>query len=257
MPIALDPDPAFRHNILITHRAIEGVLPAPDPDSERAALQITPKELGAQRWSYVALGHYHVFRQIEPNAYICGAIEYTSTNIWGELLEEKTSRIGGKGMIEFDLETGKRTFHPIAPARALVDLPLLSGRGMTAADLDEGIRQNISRVAGGIDGKIVRQVIRDVPRHIAREMDYKALREYRRRALHFQLDTRRPEVVRTSASGAPGRRPSLTDTVRDKLRGRHLPPDVDREQLVELGLRYLREADTLETAALSATTEHE
>jgi len=51
--------------------------------------------------------------------------------------------------------------------------------------------------------------------------------------------------------GAPGRRPSLAETVREKLRTRLLPSDVDREQLVALGLRYLEEADALAMAAPS------
>ena len=101
----------------------------------------------------------------------------------------------------------------------------------------------------------VRQVVRDIPRHVARELDHKTLREYRRRALHFHLDTRRPEVIRQSASGAPGRRPSLLETVRDKLWSRPLPAEVDRGALVELGLRYLREADQLEHDALAVTPE--
>jgi hypothetical protein len=45
--------------------------------------------------------------------------------------------------------------------------------------------------------------------------------------------------------------------VRDKLRGRVIPSDVDRDALVELGLRYLREADALETASLAVTMESE
>jgi hypothetical protein len=83
-----------------------------------------------------------------------------------------------------------------------------------------------------------------VPRHILRELDHKAIREYKRKALHFHLDTRRPEIVRPEkGQAAPGRRASLADTVRDKLRSRLLTENIDRESLVELGLHYLREAD--------------
>jgi DNA repair exonuclease SbcCD nuclease subunit len=255
--VALDPDPSFRYNVLTLHGEVEGIIPVSASDSERSALQLKPEDLGDPRWNYVALGHYHVFRQIAPNVYYSGAVEYTSSNVWGELAEEKAARLGGKGMIEFDLDTGKRTFHSIRPARPLVDLPLIQGRGMTAADLDDAIRENVERSPGGIDAKIVRQVVREVPRHVAREIDHKALREYRRRALHFHLDTRRPEIIRVAAGGGPGRRPTLTEVVRDKLWSRVLPADVDREALVELGLRYLREADSLEVASLPGTTEHE
>ena len=73
--------------------------------------------------------------------------------------------------------------------------------------------------------------------------------EIRRRALHFHLDTRRPEVVRLSAHGAPGRRPSLADVVREKLMSRVLENDIDRKELVSLGLRYLSEAESTVGAA--------
>jgi hypothetical protein len=123
-------------------------------------------------------------------------------------------------------------------------LPAISGEGLAPASLDEAIRDALDNCAGGIDDKIVRLVIRDVPRHILRELDHKALREYKRKALHFHLDTRRPEIVRPDkGEGGPGRRASLADTVRDKLRSRPLTENIDREALVELGLHYLREAD--------------
>ena len=251
----LEPDPAFAHNVLVMHQLLEGILPSGSHDGDNAETPMRLDDVHAPRWNYVALGHYHVYRQVAPNAYYAGAIEYTSTNIWGELAEEKAAKLPGKGMIEFDLETGKRTFHPVRPARALVDLHVLSGRGLTASDLDAAIRENIERVPGGIDDKIVRQIVRDVPRHVTRELDHKALREYRRRALSFNLDARRPEIVRTSASGAPGRRASLADTVRDKLLSRQLSPGVNRDELVELGMRYLREAEQVDVLASSVAVE--
>jgi len=63
--------------------------------------------------------------------------------------------------------------------------------------------------------------------------------------LHFLLDTRRPEVIRSYASGAAGRRPTLADMLRESLRSRLLTSDIDRDTLVELGLHYLREAEQL------------
>ena len=83
-----------------------------------------------------------------------------------------------------------------------------------------------------------------MPRHVTRELNYKAIREYRRRALHFLLDPRKPEVTRTVGQGAPSRRPSLADFVREKLSARPLEADVDREQLIALGLHYLSLADS-------------
>ncbi len=240
--IAFTPDPDARYNVLLLHGEVEGVIPR-GATEERAAVEIPKEALGVQRWSYIALGHYHVFREVAPNAYYSGSVEYTSANPWGELVEERAAGLGGKGMIEYDLERRVHRFHPLETSRPLVDLAPFSARGLSATDVDTRIRECIEGCEGGIDDKIVRLVIRDIPRHIARELDHQALRGFKRRALHFLLDTRRPEIIRVHGHGAPGRRPSLAETVREKLRSRVLESDIDREALVALGLRYLQEAE--------------
>jgi DNA repair protein SbcD/Mre11 len=252
---SLEPDVAFGHNILVMHSELRGIIPLSSSDTERAALQVDPGDIRYDRWSYVAMGEYHIHRKLHQNAYYSGALEYTSFNIWGELLEEKEARLKGKGIVEYDLDTKKKTFHSLAPARQLVDLPLVSGRGVTAIEVDAAIRTNVETWPGGIDDKIVRQVVIDIPRHVARELDQRALREYKRRALSFQLDTRRPEMLRQSGLGAAGRKASLTDTVREWLWARTLPPDVPRVALVELGLRYLKQAESAEQETLTAAVE--
>ena len=249
----LTPDPAAKYNVLLLHGEIEGVIPKNASMAERAAMEIPREALAAPGWTYIALGHYHVYREVLPNAYYAGSIEYTSANTWGELEEERQAGLPGKGFIERDLDTGAHVFHHLPPARALVDLLPLSARGLSVAELDAAIRAAVEGSPGGIDEKIVRLVVRDVPRHIARDLDHKTLREYKRRALHFHLDTRRPEIIRVSGHGAPGRRPTIADIVRDKLRSRVLESDIDREALIDLGLRYLREAEAAESAAAAAS----
>lgn len=250
--VVLDPNPNAARNVLVLHGEVAGVLPASAAGVERTSVKVTLEEIGASRWSFVALGHYHVFRKLAPNAFYSGSIEYTSANPWSEIQEERAAKLSGKVFIEYDLESGKRTVHSIKPARALVDLPCIEGRGMTAADIDVLIRAHVSKVSGGIGDKIVRQVVRDVPRHIAREIDHKLLREYKKRALHFHLDIRRPNILRPAVGqGAAGRRASLMEMVREKLRSRPLPGDIDRQRLVDMGLHYLSEAEQREgTAAI-------
>ena len=247
---ALTPDPQARYNVLLLHGEVQGMLPAHVASADRAALEIPLSEIGAAMWDYVALGHYHVYRQIEPNAYYSGSIDYTSANTWGELYEERIAGIPGKGILERNLENGAHTFHPLPPSRPIIDLPPISARGLTVAEVDERILAAVKSCRDGIDDKIVRLIVRDLPRHIARDLDHKALREFKRRALHFHLDTRRPEVVRLSGHGAPGKRPSLADVVREKLMSRVLENDIDRNELVALGLRYLAEAESTVGAAL-------
>ena len=246
---SLDPDPSMKHNILVIHCEMPGTAPAYAEGQERAVVEVKLEDIKPENWSYVAVGHYHTYRQYEPNVYYSGSLEYTSLNIWGDLAVEKQLKLPGKGMIEYDLTTEKRKFHFLPATRPIIDLAPIEARGMSAADVDAAIMVGIERVSGGIDDKIIRQVVRDVPRHIARELDHKALRELKKRALHYHLDTRRPEIIRSVASGGPGRRPSLAETVRDHLQRRIITSDIDRDRLVGMGLDYLRDAETIEANA--------
>ena len=252
---ALAPDPDARRNILLIHGEVEGVLPEYARKMERATIEITRDELAAPRWDYVALGHYHVHREVAPNAYYAGSIDYTSANPWGEMREEREAGIhdpmrGGKGIVEWDLDASVHTFHPLAVSRPLVDLPRVDGSGMSPAELDTVLRERIESSRIQIDDHIVRLVVTDVPRHVARQMDPRAVRDFKRRALHFNLDIRRPELIRRTASGAPGRRPSLTEVLKEKLDVLPLSPEIDRASFVSLGLEYLSKADAATTLTL-------
>lgn len=242
----LSPNPQVRFNVLLVHGEPEGTIHRPSWYPEPASLEIPLAELRAEAWSYVALGHYHVYRHVDANAWYSGSLDYSSVNVWGELNEERERRIPGKGFIEHDLLAGAHTFHPVEPARPVVDLPVIRARGMTSPEVDVAIREAVESCGGGIDGKLARLLVYDIPRHVARGLDQRALRDFRRRAFHFHLDLRRPDVLRVQSSGSPGRRASLADLVRDSLRSRPLDRDVDRDELVALGLRYLRDAEAVD-----------
>lgn len=252
--VELTPDKAFKYNVLLMHGEVQGVLPqaerAEHPD--RAAMRIAMDEVTKPGWDYVALGHYHVYTRVADHVYYSGSLDYTSTNPWGEIVAEKAAKLPGKGLIELDLASGKQTFHPLPVTRPFVDLPPINGGAMSAADLDAAIQAAVAKLSDGVDGKVVRLVVNDVPRHIAREIDHKALRDLQRKALHFQLDVRKPAVVRRDQSGAPGRRASLADTLRESLNARNLTSEINRDALVSLGLRYLEQAELNESTALAA-----
>jgi DNA repair protein SbcD/Mre11 len=249
----LVPPGTRRWNVLLLHGEVEGMLGPFAATHEMATQEIPQEDLHPSHWDYIALGHYHVYRRMAPNQFYSGSLDYTSTNSWGERIEEEMAGVPGKGIVEHDLATGTHTFHPLQPSREFVDLPLVSARGLTTEEVNARIAAAVEGCPGGIDDKVVRLVIRDLPRHITRQLDHKQLRDFRRRALHFHLDTRRPEIIRSVGHGAPGRRPSLADFVRDKLRERMVPADLDRDALVTLGLRYLKEAEERDSPSAGLT----
>ncbi|MEO8575528.1 MAG: DNA repair exonuclease [Gemmatimonadales bacterium] len=243
-----DPDPAAKYNILLIHGLADGVVKRYGTLAERAEGDFSMDELNPEKWNYVALGHYHVHQKMADRAWYSGSIEYSSTNIWGEIDDQIEKGVPGKGFVVHDLETGAHKFEQIPLARRVVDLTAIQGAGLTASELSDAIASRVDSHEGGIDDLVVRLVVWDVPRHILRDLDHRKVREYKRRALHFLLDARRPQPVRIDAGGAPGRRASLTDTVRLMLETRDITPGIDRKSLVDLGLHYLTEADRLAPA---------
>jgi DNA repair exonuclease SbcCD nuclease subunit len=248
-------DGESRFNVLVVHGRVPGAIPEL-PGYEVASVEYTRAELSAAPWDYVALGDYHVHHPVGKNAYYSGSLEYTSLNPWRDLDEERDGGVKGKGFVERDLVTGTHTFHPVPGARQLLDLAPVQGRGLTPADIDARIRAAVDGVKGGIDDKVVRLIVRDVSRQVARELDHKAIREYKRRALNFHLDIRRPELFRReSVSGSPGRRVELREIVAEKIRARPIDADVDREALVTRAVSYVDEAQAAAAAPPSLVAE--
>ena len=252
----LTPEKA-KHNILVMHADVEDVVPRHLAEIDRAAVRLTRAELGVSKWSYIALGHYHVHRRVADNAYYSGSIDYTSLNVWGDKADEEEFGLRGKGFVEYDLETRAVKFHDLDASRAFIRLKDISARNKSVAEIDAEVRKAVEKCKGGIDDKVVRIVLRDVPRHIARELDHKALREFKKRALHFQLDVRREENAIRTGQGGPGRRLSVADVVRENLTTREMPADLSRDRLVEMGLKYLADAEalTVADAALPVTAD--
>ena len=248
-----EPRPAFvpvggrGRNVLMLHGEVMGIIAGDRSWVEYGGALVDPAELNADRWSYVALGHYHVARPLPgaPNAWYSGSLEYVSPNPWGELRDEAAlGRAGRKGWLLVELGRETRVeFRPIPLARRLIDLPAVHGAGLAPAELDQAMLARVTAVEGGIDGQIVRQVLHDVPRAVARDLGHTQIREFKSRALHYHLDVRRPQPVRETGVGAPGRRQTLLELVTDYLGRRPLDAAVDRERLIALARGYLEQVE--------------
>jgi len=236
--------------ILVTHGEVAGVLSQESSVLEYGGAVLEKADLRVDEWSYVALGHYHVARAVAANAWYSGSLEYVSTNPWGELIdEEREGRRGRKGWLLVDLLGDAQVeFRPIELDRRFIDLEPIQGAGLGAVQLNELIVRNVQAVPGGLADQVVRQVVYDVPRPIARGIDYAAIREFKARALHYNLDVRRPPASRLVGVGAPGRRQTLSELLQEYLERRDLQAEVSRAQLVALGRAYMDQVqrDSLE-----------
>lgn len=232
--VAMEPDPASRHNVLMLHGTIEGETADAKLRyiSEYGGAVIPEGKIDAAQWDYVALGHYHLCEDLAPNMWYSGGLERTSANIWFEREE--------KGFLLYSTKTGRAEFEPVQ-TRAMIDLPRIQAEGLGAEELDETIRASVERIPDGLRGKIVRLVIHDVQRAVVRELNHKRIREWKAEAVHFHLDARPPEIRRRTGNNAPVRRQTLQEQVAAYIRKdwKLRDPKLDREQLAEMGVSYV------------------
>jgi len=169
---SLRADDRFPHNVLVAHAQVnQGWV------SDIGGAELDLSALKPHEWDYIALGHVHIHRVVGHQAVYSGAVEHTSTNIWGEARELK-------GFLEVSLPTGKRTFHPLTSPREIVVLEPINGTGMEPDDVMRLISERIDGVAGGLDGKIARLTLANISRESYKNLDHKAQRALRMRALH-------------------------------------------------------------------------
>jgi hypothetical protein len=228
-------------NVLLTHFQYQALGEARGTMEYGGAL-LGPDDLAPAQWDYVALGHFHVAHEVFPNAWYAGALEYLPPNPWGQLQDEAEQGRVGKGYLMVDLPGARVRFRPVTPARQHIELEHIHAAGLSAKQIDEQIAQTVKQAKPPIDGNVVRLVVWDVARATAHDLDHQAIRGYKARALHFQLDIRRPEERYRVGVGAPARRQTLPETVRDFLSRRLLDADVPRDEFVRTGVEYVEQA---------------
>jgi len=232
--VAMEPDPGSKHNVLMLHGTIEGETADKKLRyiSEYGGAVIPEGKIDPAQWDYVALGHYHLCEELAPNMWYAGGLERTSANIWFERED--------KGFLVYGTRTRRAEFEPVQ-TRPMVDLPRIEARGLGAEELDETIRTGVERIPDGLRGKIVRLVIHDVPRAVARELNHRRIREWKAEAVHFHLDARPPEVRRRAENQAPVRRQTLQEQVASYLRKdwKLRDPKLEKEHLVKMGVAYV------------------
>jgi exonuclease SbcD len=235
----MHPEGAEPHQVLMLHGELEGVYPPEISGASWGGLVVPRAAIRASEWSWVALGHYHVQHEVEPRMWYSGSLEYVTSNPWGELRDEHRHGHDGKAWLLLDLEAGRARRMPVTGARRVIDLPPLYGEGQRAEDLDRLIQERVASIPAGCADQIVRQMVFNVPREVARSIDHAAVRAIKAEALHFQLDLRRPDALVGPGLDEGGRRKPLPELLRDYLASRPLPAELDRAAFVRQGVELL------------------
>jgi DNA repair protein SbcD/Mre11 len=235
----LTPDAEARRNILLIHCGIDG---AKQAGARRQ--DVSQDQIAAPEWDLVAAGDFHDVERVTEKAWYCGAIDLVSSNVWAE---NKT-----KGFLVHDLDDDAHEFIELPPSRTIVDLPLIYGRDLAAAQLDALIAGALDSIPGGYENAVVRLVVSDVSRETAHALDQRAIKRYRARCLSFQLDLRKPERESLPMIIRDGqRRLSMGEILEAHVAKRELPPDVDRAAMLVEMHRYVADAYGSEAAGPS------
>jgi hypothetical protein len=229
------PEGSQEHQVLLAHFEVEGEYPIGHVAAEYGGAVVDRRAMHLEDWTYIALGHYHTQHQVARNAWYAGALDYIGPNIWGERRDETDHGSHGKGWLLADLKSGRVERHAVPAASEVFDLEPVQAEGMSASAIDEIIAIRLAAIPGGLSNKIIRLLVFDIPRHVARELSHTAIRSFKTEALHFHLDLRRPEVRRMTGVGSPSGRQTLPELVASYLEGRPLPAELDREAFVRLG----------------------
>jgi DNA repair protein SbcD/Mre11 len=242
-------DPSAAVNVLVAHGLVSdsGLDPDPQRGGGYVGSRLDRATLREETWDYVALGHHHERVRLATNMWYAGATERTSPNIWAESTP--------KGWVLFDTEAGTGEFREIE-TRPVVELPPFSARsdppggengdgaggpggGWLAPEVVDARIRAAASLAGGVAGKIVRQVVTDVPRELFRQLDHDQIRALKAEAVHYQLEARRPGPPRRSVAGGGRPRTLEEELAAFLVDWEPAAPGVDRERLLELGELYL------------------
>jgi len=173
---------------------------------------------------YIALGHFHGKYEVTRNTCYSGSTERFSFTEAGQ----------PKGFFTLDLDARKREFVEL-PTRPMVDLGPVDAKDLDPVSLRSEIE---GRLSADLSGKIVRLVVRNVPRTLYVTVDFRRLRELTAGATHFEPKF---EVVQDKVSVQPGSTTlsSLEEEFVTFLD--HYPiGNVDKDALKLQGLDYLK-----------------
>ena len=146
----------------------------PDPTGARrdyGGAVVARRELNLEDWTYVALGHYHTAASGRQDAWYAGSLDYVSPNIWGELADEAEHGVTGRAGCWRTSTAAGASGAECLPRGTVLDLEPVRAEGKSAGAIDAVIAFRLATVPGGIADQIVRLVVFDIPRHVARELE--------------------------------------------------------------------------------------
>jgi exonuclease SbcD len=165
------PDDTVAPNILMAHGVVAGM-------PQFRMVELGEQEIAVDvinRYDYTALGHYHNFVQVGPQAWYAGSTERLS----------QAERTSPKGFVEVTFDPLRIKFHEMK-CREMIDIPALSAEGLRGDQIVEMIESRLSSCQ--FEGKMARVTVNGVSEEALRTIPRERLTALRGKA--FDLDIR-------------------------------------------------------------------
>jgi len=239
-------DPKVKYNILMLHGVIAGIPEFSMGELSEQEIASSYFELG---FDYVALGHYHRNCQVKPNVWYAGSTERLSMAELGD----------PKGFLEVDLsappqelKSGRTDFQSVhlkfhkVPTREMIELPCIYVSVLGRVDPEKIYDEIEQRIESeNIEEKIVRLKVTDIPSHLYNSIDFRKIAEMKSKAFYFDLRLEKTEESKGVSQYAPTKSSigKLNFEFEEYLKNIVIE-GLDKEELKELGLKYLTERMT-------------
>lgn len=198
-----------------------------------AGATLSTSRMNRERWSYVALGDFHIRKHIVDNVWYCGSTEFTSTNFWDE--------VESKGWLLVDTDLNEPTIRRVEPVRSAFTMDTIDAMGISGQEIGDQLLRNAHWDA--TTQPMVKQAVINCDVIARSEVPVEIRNELSSRALIYDLKM----FLAPRSGGKDGTQAERGATLHDDwavfAEDRQLALGVNRKEFVEAGHRTMREAE--------------
>jgi len=217
-------DTQTTYNIFLAHGAVADIKEFRMNEFNELMIPLTTI---TPQFDYIALGHYHKYTQLTPNAYYAGSPERLSF----------TEAHDPKGYLEITLKNNITTRFKTITTRPMHDLPPIDCTNQTIDTINKSIKNHLNTLQ--INNSILRITLNNIPIQLYRSLDIPHLRQLGKNALHFEI---KPDTQQTTTATTKHHYQitSLLQEFTNYLNTQNIP---NKKTLHTLGLTYLNKIE--------------
>jgi DNA repair exonuclease SbcCD nuclease subunit len=217
-------DPQANYNIFLAHGAVADIKEF--RMNEFNELMI-PLNILTPQFDYIALGHYHKYTKLAPNAYYAGSPERLSF----------TEAHDTKGYIKLTLTNNITTTFKTINIRTMYDLPPLDCTNKNIETIVTTIKNQLQNIT--IKDSILRITLNNIPLQLYRALDIPNIRQLSKDAIHFEIKSNTLQTIQSTNTHL-NQTISILQEFTNYLHTQNIP---NKKTIYKLGLTYLNKIE--------------